>query len=388
MINKPFDTEILSSTALATRRNFIKTVTIGSGLATVIDSGTAPFFSTVQAQDDSRKLGFALVGLGVLSNGQLGPAFRNTKHCRLGGIVTGTPDKAEKWSKEHGIPKRNIYNYENFDRIADNPDIDVIYIVLPNSMHKEYTIRAAKAGKHVLCQKPMANSAADCRAMVEACKNAGKKLAIGYRCQFELNNRKCIKLAREKEFGDIRIIEAGFGFKIGDPKKQSHTKWRLEKKMAGGGALMDVGIYALQATRYLTGEEPVQVSAIETKTDPVKFAEVDESLTWQMTFPSGTIAYCSTSYNVRGINRYTAYAEKGWFGLDPAYSYRGNHGRTSKGDIQLESIDQFAAEMDDFAQCIVEDRKSRVPGEEGFKDLKAIEAIYKSIRTGSTVKIS
>ncbi|HIG29646.1 MAG TPA: Gfo/Idh/MocA family oxidoreductase, partial [Verrucomicrobiales bacterium] len=170
--------------------------------------------------------------------------------------------------------------------------------------------------------------------------------------------------------------------------KQSHTKWRLEKKMAGGGALMDVGIYALQATRYLTGEEPVQVSAIETKTDPVKFAEVDESLTWQMTFPSGTIAYCSTSYNVRGINRYTAYAEKGWFGLDPAYSYRGNHGRTSKGDIQLESIDQFAAEMDDFAQCIVEDRKSRVPGEEGFKDLKAIEAIYKSIRTGSTVKIS
>ncbi|HIL68908.1 MAG TPA: Gfo/Idh/MocA family oxidoreductase, partial [Verrucomicrobia bacterium] len=217
MINKPFDTEILSSTALATRRNFIKTVTIGSGLATVIDSGTAPFFSTVQAQDDSRKLGFALVGLGVLSNGQLGPAFRNTKHCRLAGIVTGTPAKAEKWSKEHGIPKRNIYNYENFDRIADNPDIDVIYIVLPNSMHKEYTIRAAKAGKHVLCQKPMANSAADCRAMVEACKNAGKKLAIGYRCQFELNNRKCIKLAREKEFGDIRIIEAGFGFKIGDP---------------------------------------------------------------------------------------------------------------------------------------------------------------------------
>jgi predicted dehydrogenase len=219
--------------------------------------------------------------------------------------------------------------------------------------------------------------------MIAACKTANRKLAIGYRCQFEPHHRECIRMAREKVFGDIKVIEAGFGFRIGDP-----NQWRLKKAMAGGGALMDVGIYALQACRYLTREEPNYVSATETKTDPVKFKEVDESIGWTMKFPSGIIANCSTNYIVNGINRYWVGAEKGWFGLDPAYSYSGITGRSSKAEISFPQIDQFAAEMDDFADCILNNRPSRVPGEEGLRDLRVVEAVYQSIATGRAVTLT
>lgn len=364
------------------RREFLQRSSTGLGAA-LIAAGTTSFASSLRAADPDKKVNFALAGLGGLSTNQIAPALQKTKHARLAGIITGTPAKAEKWKQQYNIPEANIYNYDTMDRLHDNPDIDVVYVVTPNGLHKEHTLKAAKAGKHVLCEKPMANSAKDCEVMIEACQKAGVKLAVGYRCQFEPHSLECIRIAREKEFGDIKIIEAGFGFKIGDPKQ-----WRLRADLAGGGALMDVGIYALQACRYLTGEEPVQVSAMETRTDPVKFAEVDESITWQMTFPSGGIAYCSTSYNVNGINRYTAYADKGWFGLDPAYSYGGIKGKTSKGPIDFPQIDQFAAEMDDFALCILENRQSKVSGEEGLRDLKVIEGIYKSIKSAKTVPLS
>jgi len=193
-----------------------------------------------------------------------------------------------------------------------------------------------------------------------------------------------MRLAREKVFGDIKIIEAGFGFRIGDP-----TQWRLRHSLAGGGALMDVGIYALQATRFVAGEEPIVVSAMETKTDPVKFKEVDESIVWQLRFPSGIMAYCSTTYLVNGINRYMAYAEKGWFGLDPAYSYGGIRGRRSDGkEIAAEEFDQFAAEMDNFAQCILTNSASKVSGEEGLRDIRILMAVYESIKTGQPVKLA
>ena len=189
-------------------------------------------------------------------------------------------------------------------------------------------------------------------------------------------------MAREKTFGDMKMLEAGFGFKIGNP-----DQWRLKADLAGGGALMDVGIYALQACRYLTGEEPSVISAMETKTDLEKFKEVDETIVWSMKFPSGVVANCSTTYNFRGVNHCKALCSDGWFGLDPAYGYGGITGKTSKGELKFASGDQFAAEMDDFARCIKEDKESIVSGEEGLKDLVAIEAIYKSIRTGTPVHV-
>jgi predicted dehydrogenase len=218
--------------------------------------------------------------------------------------------------------------------------------------------------------------------MIDACKTAGRMLAIAYRCRFEPNNLECVRLAREKVFGDVKLIEASFNIRLGDP-----TQWRLKKALAGGGALMDVGIYALQATRYLTGEEPLVVSGMETKTDPEKFKEVEETLVWQAKFPGGAIASCSTSYNAGVVGGFTVTGEKGWFELKPGFLYGGNRGRRSDGqEIRVPEIDQFAAEMDDFAQCILERKPTRVPGEEGLQDVRIMMAIYESIRAGQPVK--
>ena len=246
-------------------------------------------------------------------------------------------------------------------------------------MHAEYTIRAAKAGKHVFCEKPMANSSEDCRKMINACRDAGKKLGIGYRCQFEPHHLECMKLAAEKTFGELKHITAGFGFKIGNPKQ-----WRLNKELAGGGPLMDVGVYALQACRYLTGGEPESVSAMEIKTDPVKFAEVEETLDWSMQIGNVSCS-CQTSYAYNGINSFHAYCTKGQFGLSPAYSYKGIKGTSSKGPIEFPQADHFQLELDDFAQCVKNDTATKVPGEEGLRDLLVVEAIYKSAATGETV---
>jgi predicted dehydrogenase len=362
-----------------TRRNFLKT----SALATAGLPFVGAMTSRALAAEPQRKIGFALAGLGNLSTNQLAPALQKTKFCKLTGIVTGHPYKAERWKAQYNIPDKNIYNYDTMEQMADNPDIDVVYVVTPNGLHAEHTIRAARAGKHVLCEKPMEISAARCQRMIDECKKAGKQLAIGYRLHFEPNNLECVRLARKKVFGVVRMIDAGFGFAIGDP-----TQWRLKKALAGGGPLMDVGIYALQATRYLTGEEPVSVSAMTTVTNPVKFKEVEESVVWETKFPGGVLTHCSATYKVPGIANFTAYADDGWFGLDPAYGYGGIHGRRSDGrGIDFPEIDQFAAEMDDFAQCILENRPTRVPGEEGLRDVKIMMAIYESAKTGKTINL-
>jgi len=358
------------------RRDFLKTATLATaGL---------PFAAATFAAEPQRKIGFALCGLGSLSTYQLAPALQRTKFCRLAGIITGSPDKAKRWQARYNLPDRSVYSYDTMARLADNPDIDVVYVVTPNALHAPHTIAAAKAGKHVLSEKPMEVSVAKCQQMIDACKAAGKQLAIGYRLHFEPNNLECVRLAREKVFGRLKSIEAGFGFEIGDP-----TQWRLNRALAGGGPMMDVGIYALQAMRCLSGEEPVSVSANATKTDKEKFHDVEESLVWQMKFTSGIHATGSTTYGFGGIDRFNVVAEQGSFGLDPAYDYHEIQGTRSDGqEIQMPDIDQFAAEMDDFAQCILANRPTRVPGEEGLRDLKIITAIYESTRTGQPVSLT
>ncbi|HEY3168605.1 MAG TPA: Gfo/Idh/MocA family oxidoreductase [Candidatus Binatia bacterium] len=359
------------------RRAFIHGISRGVACVSILPVTAA----RIMAQEN-KKLGFALVGLGNLSTNQIAPGLQKTKLCRLAAIVTGTPAKEKIWADKYKIPQKNIYNYDNFDQIANNPDIDVVYVVLPNAMHGEFTIRAAKAGKHVLCEKPMEVSAEKCQAMIDACKAAKVQLAIGYRCQFTPHHLEMMRLAREKIFGSVKLIEASFGFRIGDP-----NQWRLKHDLAGGGALMDVGIYALQGARYVSGEEPMEISATETKTDPVKFKQVDESISWSMRFPSGVLANCATTYLVNGLNRLWAGAESGWFQLDPAYSYGGLKGRTSKAELDFQQPDQFATEMDDFAECILSGRRTKVPGEEGLRDIKILSAIYQSIREGKAVKL-
>lgn len=323
-----------------------------------------------------KNYGIALVGLGSYAEKQLAKALLQTKKCHLAGIVTGTPAKAEKWKSLYNIPDKNIYDYGTFDNIADNKEVDIVYVVLPNSMHHEFVLRAAKAGKHVICEKPMAVSVKEGQEMTEACKKAGVKFSIGYRLHFEPFNREAARVGQEQTFGKVKFIESSFGFNAEDP-----TQWRLKKALAGGGAMMDVGIYAIQAARYCTGEEPIAVTAQEFKTDPVKFKDIDETIFWQMEFPSGAVSNSTTSY-ASDVERLFISAENGWLELSPAYGYGPLAGRTHQGPLNLPIVNHQAMQLDDFATCVSENRESTVNGEEGLKDMKIIEAIYRSIAEG------
>lgn len=330
---------------------------------------------------DERKLGIALVGLGQYSEGQLAPALEETSHCYLAGIVTGTPDKVDKWRRKYDIPEGNVYSYENFDAIADNADIDIVYVVLPNAMHAEYTIRALKAGKHVICEKPMAVTAADCDRMIAAATEASKLLSIGYRLHFEPHNMEMMQFGLEKRMGKVQhvIAENGMG---------STEGWRLDKNLAGGGPLMDLGIYCVQAARYTLGMEPIAVTAQEgPKTDPEKFREVEESLAWQMEFPDGVTALCKTSYS-ESMDMLRAEAAYGWAKLEPAYPYSGIKGETSEGEMDCIEINQQAYQMDDFAKAIKDGRSTPIPGEMGRQDVRILEAIYRAMATGERVELT
>lgn len=351
------------------RRSFIHTGAIATGALLL--------GSAITALAANKKMGVALVGLGGYSSGQLAPALLQTKNCFLAGIVTGTPKKAIDWAAKYNIPEKNIYNYQNFDEIANNPEIDIVYVVLPVSMHKEFTIRAAKAGKHVICEKPMALNAADCREMITACKKANRLLSIGYRLHFEPHNKEVMRLGQKKVLGKVTRLDTGNGFVYGgDP-----NAWRLKKALSGGGALMDMGIYSIQGSRYTLGEEPIAVKATQEKTRPDFFKEVDETIFWELKFPGGAKVTGKSSYNNNWGYLHVA-AERGKFELEPAYGYGGLDGKINGEPMNIPNINQQAAQMDDFATCVALNKQSRVPGEEGEKDMKVVDAIYRSLNTG------
>ncbi len=359
------------------RRNF--TYKLAAGAATFAFAGAA--CPQVLTKKKKEKLGVALVGLGYYSTDLLAPALQLTKHCYLAGIVTGTPEKALRWQKQYGIPEKNTYNYENFDRIADNPDIDVVYVVLPNAMHREYTVRAANAGKHVWCEKPMAPTVADCQAMIDACNKNKVKLSIGYRMQHEPNTQEIIRYGREQTFGEIRLVNANAGYFDG---RSNH--WKQQKAM-GGGAMYDMGVYPLNACRYVTGEEPVAVMAQQFTNRPEIYTEVDETTLFQLEFPSGAVANCATSFGM-SMNYLYVTAAQGWYKLEPFQSYSGIQGVTSRGKV-LDMVvpNQQARQMDDDALAILNDQPMLVPGEEGLKDIRVVEAVYRSAKEGRRMEI-
>ena len=346
----------------------------------------APFISTrvtrTLAAASQKKLGFALCGLGGLSSDQIAPALQKTTHCRLTAIITDTPAKAASWRSQYNIPERSVYTYDTMHRMADNPDIDVVYVVTPNALHLDNALAAFKAGKHVFCEKPMEISVERCQQMIDAAKAARRMLGVAYRCQFEPHHLECIRLVRSREFGAVKVIDAYFGY------NSPPGVWRLKRALAGGGPLMDVGIYALQVTRYITGEEPNWVCATTTQGDPARFAEVEETVLWQARFPSGAVSHCASSYNAAPAGYFRVLAEHGWFGLDPAFNYTGIRGMRSDGKpIDFPATDHFAVEMDDFARCILEKQPSKVAGEEGLRDVRVMMAIYESARTGKPVEL-
>lgn len=365
------------------RRDFIYNAGVTAmGLPFLNSLGTCSSSSANKKNMTTKKLGIALVGLGNYAGGQLAPALQQTENCYLAGIVTGTPSKIPVWKEKYDIPDSNIYNYDNFDTIKDNPAIDIVYVVLPNSMHAEYTIRAAKAGKHVICEKPMALTTEDCDKMMAACKEAGKILAIGYRLHFEPFNLEMKRLGTKKIYGNIKKISAGFGFSIGDP-----TQWRLNKQLAGGGPLQDLGIYCVQGICYTTGMEPIAVTALEgPKTDLVRFKELEQSLTWRFEMPNGLIAEGIASYH-DSYNYLRAEAEKGSFEISPAFNYGGLKGITTDGTMNFPNVNQQAKQLDAMALSIKNNQQTIVPGELGKRDVKYITAIYEAMRTGKRVEI-
>lgn len=338
-------------------------------------------FSNIIIPQQKKKLGVALVGLGYYSTDLSAPALQLTSNCYLAGIVTGTPEKAEKWKKQYNIPDKNIYNYENMGTIANNPDIDVVYIVLPPSMHAEYSIKAANAGKHVWCEKPMAMTVTECQQMIDACKNNKVKLSIGYRMHHEPNTQQIIKFQKNTTYGKVTKVDVMAGY-----VDNRTTHWKQQKKM-GGGCMYDMGVYPLNAARYSTGLEPIAVTARQSTTRPEIYHEVDETIQFDLEFPGGATAACEASFG-KNMNSLMVTCTKGWYKLEPFSAYNGVKGVTSDGKKLDATIpNEQARQMDDDALAIINNKPVMVPGLEGLNDIRVVEAVYKSVAAGKRVVI-
>ena len=358
------------------RRPFLKQFSLLAAATPIACSLGAAGFAD---NGDKKKLGIALVGLGYYSAGELGPALKLASDCYLAGVVTGDPDvKGKQWAKEYDFPEKNIYNYENFDAIKDNPDIDIVYVVLPNSMHEEFTVRSAKAGKHVICEKPLAMDVVECERMISACKNAGVKFGVGYRCRYDPFTIATIDAAKERGSDNIHFIRSHAGYQMGNNLEQ----WRLQKALAGYGALGNMGVYALQGAIYAAGENPISVSAQEFKTDFKKFDETDETIMFQLTFPSGAIANCGTSHNAFMNDLRIDYTGSGFIDIDQFSAYRGQSGKTDSGPMTYPKVNQQQLQMDAFARHVRDGETNLVPGEMGMRDMQILEAIMLSIKEG------
>lgn len=361
------------------RREAVKHLALGSAALLLTPNA---LFSACRPRRE--RLGVALVGLGYYSTDLLAPALQQTQHCYLAGIVTGTPEKAERWKRQYNLPDKNIYNYSNFDAIANNPDIDVVYVVLPPSMHHEYTIRAARAGKHVWCEKPMALTEQECREMIEACRKANRSLAIGYRLQHEPNTAEWRRIVKEKSLGNVKSLSCAAGYREG---RTNH--WKQKKEM-GGGALYDMGVYSIQGARLGTGMEPVAVvSATISTTRPQVYKDgLDETTEAVLEFPGGVLARIRTSF-AENINHLHIAFDKGELRIEPYQSYGGIRGSSTLGEIRhTYSVPwQQARQMDDDALAIMQNKPVIVPGEEGLRDIRIVEAIRRSATTGKKVSL-
>lgn len=337
------------------------------------------------------RVGYAVVGIGKLTVEQIMPAFGQTERSKPTALVTGDRAKGLELARQYGIPPSSVLTYAEFDRLKDLADVQAVYIVLPNGLHEEYTNRALGLGKHVLCEKPMANDSAQAQRMTEAAKRTGKKLMIAYRIQYEPLNRLAKEWSRAQKYGKVKLIDMVNVQNQGEP-----DQWRHKKALAGGGSLPDIGLYCLNTARYILGEEPIELlgTIYSTPGDP-RFTEVEENCLWQMRFPSGAQANCLTGYGAHNSKRYRVYAERGWYGLDPAFTYGGlqMEGSYAEGEVEIgikpkkNAKSQFALEIDHFSQCVMEDLNPYTPGEEGLQDQRLMEAIYESARTGKPVHL-
>ncbi len=374
------------------RREFIR----GTGLvaATLAVSGSTARAARGPAAPlpplSSKKLGIALLGLGSYATGQLAPALQRTQNCYLAGAITGDPEgKGKQLAAQYGFPEKNIYSYDTMAAIKDNPDIDIIYVVTPNSLHLANTLAAAKAGKHVSCEKPMALTVAECDQMIAACKAANVQLSIGYRNNFDPYFQEMMRIARWKELGALKTLNGEF------TGGNTAGAWRTKMAFAGGGPIMDLGIYVIHASVLAAnGESPVAVTA---KPGPVTmpdiYKDVEETMEFTLEFANGAKCDGYTSYTRvpkpggGGTNRFRVDYEKGFLNFPAAFNYNGTNAITAKGPLDFgiarnDGNYQQARQMDDFARCVRDKVPTSVPGEMGRQDMRIIEAIYASAKVG------
>lgn len=373
------------------RRDFLASAALGMAAATVLSTDNASAQDTAKDApvDKSKAIGWAVAGLGNFALGQILPRMKKCSLTKITGLITRDPDgKGKKIAEEYGVDLAAVVNLENMQKLADRKDIEVVYVITPNGLHKEYVLAALKAGKHVFCEKPFATNEADCQEMVDAAKKAGKLLGLGYRCHFDAYNNAVVKALRDGEVGKIKLITGEFGFNVN--VNVPHGKWRVDKKLAGGGPLPDIGVYAVNAARFLTGEEPSAASGLIYSSDDPRFKEVEETCMFQFQFPSGIQAQFASSYSISGSNRYRVVGTKGWIELEPAIHYDHNQiRRSAKGELPVDLGDHFVRMMDDFSDSVITGRKPKSTGEDGLLDVKYIEAIYKSAaENGKQVKLA
>jgi predicted dehydrogenase len=369
-----------------TRRDFLQKLAASAVAFPSITSFAAATVPVVGCNTpyDGPVLRVAIMGLGSYGT-RVADAMQSCTKAKLVGAISGTPAKLKKWQTKYNIPEKNCYNYENFDAVRNNPDIDAVYVITPNALHHDQVIRVAKAGKHAICEKPMAVNAKEGQEMVDACRQASVKLLVGYRMHFEPHTLEVIRMRKAGQFGTIRFFQGLTGFTIGDP-----TQWRLNKQLSGGGSLMDIGIYSINGSRYMVGEDPVWVTAQETKTDKVKFKEgVDETIQFQLGFPSGAAASCLSTYNMNNLDKFFLDGTGGWAEMWPSTGYGPIKGRTNLGELNQPIVTHQTLQMDEMSGILLAGQQPVVPvdGAEAVKDLKIIDGIYASVASGKRVDL-
>ena len=365
---------------MSSRRSFLQKIAAASVIIPFLPEAAEASIEKYEGQ----VLRVAILGLGSYAT-RVADAMQSCKKAKLVGAISGTPSKLTAWQSKYNIPAKNCYNYQNFDDVKNNGDIDAVYVITPNSLHKDFVLRVAKAGKHAISEKPMSVNAKDGQEMVDACKKANVKLLVGYRMHFEPNTLEIIRMRKAGELGKIMFFQGLTGFRIGDP-----TQWRLNKQLAGGGSMMDIGIYSINGARYMVGEDPIWVTAQETKTDPVKFKEgVDETIQFQLGFPSGAVASCLSTYNMNYLDRFFLDGQQGFAELYPATNYGPIKGRTNKGELNFPHVTHQTVQMDEMSDILFNGKQPVVPvdGAEAVKDLKIIDAIYLAVKTGKKVDL-
>ncbi len=329
------------------------------------------------------KVRYAVVGLGHIAQAAVLPAFRNVDNAELTALVSGDPEKNRVLGQRYGIG--NTYSYEQFDECVKSGEVDAVFIALPNDLHREYTVRAAHAGVHVLCEKPMAVTHADCEEMIGACEENNVKLMIAYRLHFEEANLKAVEIAQSGKLGDLRVFNSVFAMQV----KPGNIRVEAEH---GGGPLYDIGVYCINAARYIFQDEPVEVIASSSDGSDERFREVDETTSAVLKFPNGRLAAFTSTFNAPSVQQYTVVGTKGVLRVDPAFDYAADlkHYLTIDGKTEetvFPKRDHFAAELTYFADCVLSDKDPEPDGWEGMADVQIMEAIVKSAQSGAAVKL-